>query len=190
MEITPSVHPLAKILESKPSKRPPDAPAASGDRKRQVKGDPFRTASPALHCCDVRRRGWSLPQPKAPCLLGSWGFALCLYLHLVTAMPPHCALLLLFPQPLCCSAFKLQSQCPGEGEVTCVKSPGHPHHAAHGWFWIYGQATPAWACAFYAVAAECARTCLGGWWSLEPCQGNTSLNRKRQGLDNPSCQLI
>ena len=73
---SPAVQPLAEVPEAKQGKRPPDPPAPS-DRKRQVKGDAFRTVSQikggqkickpwndgrgctdpkcqSLHCCDVR----------------------------------------------------------------------------------------------------------------------------------------
>ena len=74
---SPAVQPLAEVPESKQSKRPTEPPAPTTDRKRQVKGDSFRTVSQikggqrickpwndgrgctdpkcqALHCCDVR----------------------------------------------------------------------------------------------------------------------------------------
>ena len=74
---SPAVQPLAELPETKPVKRTAEAPFAPAERKRQVKGDSFRTVSQikggqkickpwndgrgcsdpkctALHCCDVR----------------------------------------------------------------------------------------------------------------------------------------
>ena len=42
---SPAMQPLAELPESKPGKRPADVQPGTNDRKRQVKGDSFRTVS-------------------------------------------------------------------------------------------------------------------------------------------------
>ena len=82
---SPAMQPLAELPESKPGKRPAEVQPAPNDRKRQVKGDSFRTVSQvkggqkickpwndgrgcsdkacqSLHCCDVRM------EEGGPCL--------------------------------------------------------------------------------------------------------------------------
>eukprot|EP00435_Cladocopium_sp_Y103_P017427 s4807_g4.t1 len=82
---SPAVQPLAEVVEPKPPKRGAESTQGSGDRKRLVKADAFRTVSQvkggqkickpwndgrgcsdpkcqALHCCDVRL------ESGAPCL--------------------------------------------------------------------------------------------------------------------------